>query len=568
MPTSLDSTVAAPVIINGLQVIVLVTATEEIYLEDKAYANHCERDFEAHISNKDTDLISFNLLNSLLVSGTSSSPEHSGPVHVPTTQQLSLAATLVVHPSQTTRAAPAEANRAANEALRLLRQVNTIIGPVNANFATAFAFPSLSHGRLRTWKNSTNASDTLPSNLNDGDINTEIANTGSVWHRAEDFWQVVGWALNCSVAWKMRWQRWELWLDFMLTALSDDFDQRLEQAKQAENGHDAQDLLKESLILQNLLSCNNRAARRRFMRAIFADGDVRSLNEFKEVFKNETKDRKSKETNTVDRKAKKLNIDEGEFADYIDDEDEDDEVNEGGDVQSSSDRPTTTTDAGNRAFSTAIGSKSHELEWSGNEAINGLDRLGGMASILHRQRLLALLSKVAETTPAYFVTLEDLLDLFTEFIRPLPTPLLSMFVSPPSPYLSNHVQTSLNRTLLRPLLGLSDSGVDTTQLDQAQLENDYLPWKANSTTVSDNAKVSLLVEGLLRGLLSRGDLHLTMTLQRAVEWGVEARRTCMDWDGRKRTAERRQEEEWSEMVLEMSAARINAILDALNDGEI
>ncbi|KAL9078277.1 MAG: hypothetical protein Q9157_002792 [Trypethelium eluteriae] len=524
-----------------------------IYLEEQLYSQ------------------AFNFLNSLLVSGTSSStPEHSVPVHVPTTQQLSLAATLVVHPSRTTRAAPAEGNRAANEALRLLRQVNTIVGPLNANFAAAFAFPSLSHGRLRTWRNSTNISDTLPSYPNDGDINTEIANTGSVWHRAEDFWHVVGWALNCSVAWKLRWQRWELWLDFMLTVLNDDFDERLEQAKQAENGHDAQDLLKESLILQNLLSCNNRTARRRVMRAIFADGDVRSLNEFKEVFKNETKERKPTETNTVDRKAKKLNIDEGEFADYIDDDDddEDDEVAEGGNAQPSPDRPTTTADAGNRGSTTTIGSNSDDLEWSGNELINALDRLGGMASISHRQRLLALLSKVAETTPACFITLEDLLDLFTEFIRPLPTPLLSMFVSPPSHYLSNHVQASLNRTLLRPLLGLSDSGVDTTQLDQAHLENDYLPRKANSTTVSDNAKVSLLVEGLLRSLLNRGDLHLTMTLQRATEWGVEARRTCMDWDGRKRTTERRQEEEWSEMVLEMSAARITAVLDALNDGEI
>ncbi|KAL9078276.1 MAG: hypothetical protein Q9157_002791 [Trypethelium eluteriae] len=39
MPTSPSSTVAAPVTGDSLQVIVLVTSTEEIYLEDKGYAN-------------------------------------------------------------------------------------------------------------------------------------------------------------------------------------------------------------------------------------------------------------------------------------------------------------------------------------------------------------------------------------------------------------------------------------------------------------------------------------------------------------------------------------------------
>ena len=177
------------------------------------------------------------------------------------------------------------------------------------------------------------------------------------------------------------------------------------------------------------------------------------------------------------------------------------------------------------------------------------------------------LAKVAELTPAYFTTLEDLLDLYTEFIRALPVPIFSIFVSPPLPYTSSHTQACLNRTLLRPLLGLSDRGNDTRPLEQSQLENDYLPCKANSTTVSDNAKVSLLVEGLLRILLSQGNLHLTASIQSAVEWGIEARQNCAERDGRKRTAGRQKEEEWSQMVLEMSTARILAVLDALNAGK-
>ena len=174
---------------------------------------------------------------------------------------------------------------------------------------------------------------------------------------------------------------------------------------------------------------------------------------------------------------------------------------------------------------------------------------------------------MAESTPAYFTTLEDLLDLYTEFVRPLPAPLFSAFISPASPYLSSYTQTSFNRTLLRPLLGLSDKGNDTTLLEQNQLENDYLLCSANSTTVSDNAKVSLLVESLLRSLLNDGALQLTRSLQQAVEWGVEARRNCADCDARKKVTERRREEEWNQMVLEMSAARINAVLDILNAGK-
>ena len=174
------------------------------------------------------------------------------------------------------------------------------------------------------------------------------------------------------------------------------------------------------------------------------------------------------------------------------------------------------------------------------------------------------LVKVAELTPAYFTTLDDLLGLYTEFIRSLPTPIFSIFVAPALPYLSSHVQACLSRTLLRPLLGFSDIGNDIAALDQETLENHYLPWKANSTTVSDNAKVSLLVEVLLRGLLNSGNLQSTTSLQQAARWGVEARTDSVEWDGRKRTAKKQRAEEWSQVVLETSTARIYAIIDALN----
>ena len=349
------------------------------------------KDGSSHI-NISTDSQAFGLLNTILVSGISQpNSRQSLPTFAPTSQCLSLAGTLVVHPSQTTRAAPADANRAANDALRLLRQVNQIVGPVNADFATALAFSPSEKGRLRTWRN-TNKQKPSSGDFDDSGINTDIATRGSIWQCAEDFWHVVGWAFNCSAAWKKRWERWELWLDFMLDVLNGDFDERQRQAKVARNGHDAQELLKESLVLQYLLSCDTHTARRRVMRAIFANGTVKSMNEFKHVFRNETKERKSEETKFADRKAKKLNIDEGEFADYIDDEDEEeaDELTADIDALTGKDSIRVTANAGRQSSHDGFESSSDESDWSRTDATKEVDKLGGMGAILIRQRLLAL----------------------------------------------------------------------------------------------------------------------------------------------------------------------------------
>ncbi|KAI9695273.1 MAG: hypothetical protein M1820_008735 [Bogoriella megaspora] len=517
---------------------------------------------------KELDIQAFGLLSASLVSGTSqSNVGRPVPAFVPTTQQISLAATLVVHPSHTTRAPPEEANRAANDALRLLRQVNKLVGPVNANFANALAFSSSGTGRLRDWRRTTKKASISPLHESEGAINTDIANAGSIWQRAEDFWHVVGWAFNCSVIWKKRWERWQLWLHFMLDALNDDFDERLMQAQDLEDGLEAQNLIRESLIVQYLLTCDTRTARRRVMRAIFADGDTKATNEFTEIFKNETKERKPKgKDGTKFKNKKKLNIDEGEFADYVSEDENDDEAME--DAQPDSSQPLLDENAGRRASTASIGYSPDESEHDNDETMQGVDRFGGLEAVLLRQRTLALLAKVSSTTSAYPAPIDDLLDLFTEFLRPLPLPLFSMFTSAPSPYLDSRIQSSLNRTLLRPLLGNSYTGSDTNELTQEQVENDYLPCGANSTAVTDNARVSLLVESLLRMLLQDGHLQLTTSLQRAVLWGIEARQANAEWDGRKRSEERRKEEQWSQTVLELSAARMQGILETLGAGQL
>ena len=81
----------------------------------------------------------FGLLISLL-SSSSASRDPGVSAFVPSPQHLSLAATLAVHPTLTTRTTSREKHEQANAALRLLRLTNEVIGPVGSDMRTAFAF--------------------------------------------------------------------------------------------------------------------------------------------------------------------------------------------------------------------------------------------------------------------------------------------------------------------------------------------------------------------------------------------------------------------------------------------
>jgi hypothetical protein len=125
----------------------------------------------------------------------------------------------------------------------------------------------------------------------------------------------VGWAFNCSKAWKKRWASWSLFLDFYLDLLDADLSERaLLDAVEETRKH-----ISDSLAVKLLHTRDGRAGRRKFMRAIMADGDERSTKEFPEVFKNETKEKRDGER---DHKRAKLDIEQGKWGDYDMDEDE------------------------------------------------------------------------------------------------------------------------------------------------------------------------------------------------------------------------------------------------------
>ena len=75
-------------------------------------------------------------------------------------------------------------------------------------------------------------------NVSDGEddkpdaLRSKYANKESLFRNADDFWAMFGWAMNCSVAHKPRWYRWNLWLDFVLDVLERDLISRHVQTKQ------------------------------------------------------------------------------------------------------------------------------------------------------------------------------------------------------------------------------------------------------------------------------------------------------------------------------------------------
>lgn len=277
-------------------------------------------------------------------------------------------------------------------ALKLLRTVNKVIGPVNASLTSAFAFaPTGSNRRDTSRRRRLEENGESPEQGDNDAINSEIATSGSLWTRAEDFWHVLGWALNCSVAHPPRWTRWKVWLEAMLDVLEDDWAERqrlagstkgVTEGTDSDTGNARDDdvrepVLKDSLIVSYLPSEHSRGGYRRVVRAIFADGSASSLKEFKEVFPNETRSGSKKAASALKRKrGVSVNIEEDVYGDYLDQDSLDETDQPSSDQIASSSPPTGPTTSTDTAAPSASIATDHLL--------------GDVASLALRQRLLAL----------------------------------------------------------------------------------------------------------------------------------------------------------------------------------
>ena len=362
-------------------------------------------------------------------------------------------------------------------------------------------------------------------------IEGELANAGSLWAQAENFWQVVGWSFNCSILYKRRWERWRAWLTYMLDMLEADWEVRERMT--------IDDALETSLIVRYMDSRRAIAGReRRIVRGIFADGRTKSIAEFGEVWKNETKELK-KDTD-VRKIETKIDIEADNFGDYVEDENQAD-----------------LEDSASESVTSASDTNNNHTDLFPD--VSGF--LGGMDSIHLRVRLLALLSKVAYYVPESFTDINTLYDLYVEHIRVLPIPAFFLLMSPPTlRHFAPEAANALTQYILRSMIAASAPSPEKDDLSQDTLEIYYLPFAANTNSIIDNTKVSLCVEALLRLLVIHTEVGLAWTpcLHEAAETGVKARFDKAKKKQTKRASDGdvRCDGTW----LEASAERIRAVI--------
>ncbi|KAL9610867.1 MAG: hypothetical protein Q9167_004441 [Letrouitia subvulpina] len=486
---------------------------------------------------KRSDIPALNLLSSLLASGTASSLHP--PAYLPPSQILALAATLSLHPTLTTRAKSEDRLHAANLALKYLRLVLKLIGPVNGNLRDAFTFWSVGNSSRRggSGRRKTTGDGTTPNNDCFDNNNSDLIYAESLWARAEDFWQVLGWALNCSAIHRKRWERWALFLELMLDVLEADWTLKASEAlRRNEQCAEDEDPRKQCIVTQYVSSESVSTGReRKILRAIFADGKAKSVGEFTEIWRNETKERK-KETDLKKVEAK-IDIEADNWGDYMHNEEE-------SELEDS---------ASNRSLSPPL-----EAVTSASSMPKTAAALGGMRSVALRLRLLALLSTVSAALPNTFIDLATLYDLYVEHIRHLPLPAFFLLMSHASlRYFTPAAASSLTQYMLRSLIAASAPLPFKDDLSQTVLEQSYLPFPANTMSIADNAKVSLCVESLVRLLNQHVGLVWSTELHDAVEHGISERENKAKKAAKGKAKATGEEDR---MWLRASAERIRGIL--------
>lgn len=109
---------------------------------------------------------------------------------------------------------------------------------------------------------------------------------------------------------------------------------------------------------------------------------------------------------------------------------------------------------------------------------------------------------------------------------------------------------------------------DNDQLTQDILERCFLPFSAQTSSVAENAKVSVLVEYLLRLLFAEGLVCHTPTLDAAVELGIAAREGKVRGDKRKKDSSIRKKVEENDLAfLKASGQRLRSLLSWIEQQE-
>ncbi|KIW20872.1 hypothetical protein PV08_01450 [Exophiala spinifera] len=545
----------------------------------------------------------YNFLISI-VSNSVSHVDPLKPITIPSPPHLALAATIAVHPVFTTRTYSREKWDQAISALRLLRLVIPLVGPINADSAAAFGFHRYD-SRLSRHTSTTGHDDDEDDYHSDNHsvtstgLNIRYASSQSLFTCCEDFWHLVGWAFNCaslaasSAVHASRWTYYSSLLTFLVDLLERDWSLRTKGPSPT---------AEESMVLNYIeLASGGYTRARRILRAIFADGGTRSTSEFRPIFSHELKEPPKQETKPI-AKREDLDIDADIYGDYLmrDESDLSDDDNASTATgTTASGRPAkrlrragsrTRTPSAKVTPKTSAGSLRSDYHDGPDDKCFAF--LGDTEAVNLRKRLLRLLICVSEhptmteTSPTTFPDMEELLTLFVEFIKPLPLSAFSeIILSAPSPegpmppnfHEVRRIQSQVfepqtaallcESLLQRTLENSAPSIRSDVLLSQKKLTEEYLPFAAGKNSIDANARVSVLLEALTRSLAQLGELKREEGLTAAVYRGIEKRMSKVvdAVEGKKqKKGEKRSDEAWSLLV--ESGERMRRIVDGLQGG--
>ncbi|KFY52980.1 hypothetical protein V496_08014 [Pseudogymnoascus sp. VKM F-4515 (FW-2607)] len=470
--------------------------------------------FEENLPNDSIDL-----LHHLLVSGKrTTAPKGSRRNSVlPPPSYLDLISTFPVHPRHTTHAKSRDDHQPAINAMGYLQLLPAMVSVKDSGMGQTFRFDEARSSEVQRWERGTKrkarvaleGSETVAF---DDVINHPLARDG-VWTQAKDFWHVVGWAINCGVWHWRRWEYWQLWLEFMLSVMERDVEERTALRDEGEEGDAGR--LEESIMGRFLLLNGPEEGRqvwKRAAKAIFADGSERSMNEFPPVWRDETREPKEDEMEVYTAPSI-----------YRDEEDP------------------------SACWLKYTGPSVREL----------------------RIRLMALLLHICIETPSTSsISPYDLSDLLASHIIRLPFPVYTALVrSEPCDTLHPASMSILTQTIITWLIDhaapANPNPYDTPTQDT--LATCFLPFAANTSSLEDNARLSWAVEILLRMYFdAHRDTCPTPALVKAVEAGISARKKRVE-GAKVRGGAKGEEDEMFMQQMSESAWRMRMVVEVVEE---
>lgn len=314
--------------------------------------------------------------------------------------------------------------------------------------------------------------------------------------------------------------------------LEADWEDRLESTKTTKNPV----TLGSSLIVKMLPDTKGSAGYKKVIRAILANGTGGSLNNWCPVYKDELSTKRP-------RKKNMGSLDNSFIGDSDSDSDSTTPITNN--IKSPSediDMPDPDEDDEDPGLSTAAG------EW------------GGMDALVLRQRWLTLLSSVA--FHGCYIPIEDLYHEYQETILRFSISSFMLFTNTLVPA-DIEYRSSLNQLLIATIISSRSPAPrkgESDELTAEKIVERYLPFPANTNGVVDNAKVAVLLESMLRMLVTEVGMRWSEGLEKAVEVGIGARAAKASGSGRRVEREAEREARW---VWEGAEERLRGMVDML-----